>query len=318
MKKRFWVGGVIAVLVGAGIGAHALLSAGSGLPPIEFLSDFGLTPAFADQPYGRVSDSQKLDVYLPAQGKGPFPVAIFLHGGGFRYGDKGSSIPPIVKAVLGKGVAVATVNYRLSGEATFPAAPRDVARAIEYLRAQAGRLHLDGARLVVMGESAGANLASLAGVAATAPLMRAELVDPHADIRPLGVVALFPPVDFAQLDSLLARQGCTGQAHAQAGSFEARYLGGAFTTVPERVKAANPITYIDAQTPPFLIQNGSADCMVGTGQSQLLVAALKAAGRNVTYTLIPGAGHGGAPFETPQNAALIADWVARIASKPAA
>lgn len=175
-------------------------------------------------------------------------------------------------------------------------------------------MHIDGARLVVIGEAAGANLASLAGTAASAPLFRAELVNPQVDIRPLGVVALFPPVDFGQLDALLQKQDCdvSHGGHAGADSFEGRYLGGALAEVPDKVKATNPITYIDAQTPPFLIENGSADCMVGAGQSQLLVAALKKANRSVDYTLIPGAGHGGKAFETSENAKKIAKWVTSV------
>lgn len=280
-----------------------------GIPEVATLSSIGLTAAYSDLAYGTVSDAQKLDVYLPDGKEGAYPVVMFVHGGGFAFGDKTMSLPGIVKVLLERNIAVVTVNYRLSGEAQFPAASQDLGRAIEFVRAHGSEYGLDAARLITMGESAGANLVSLSGTAAASEVMRGELLDPATDIRPQGVVALYPPVDFLQMDTLMSEQGCENPNHDAVDSFESIYLGGALQTMRDAATASNPTSYIDESTPPFFVENGSADCQIGTAQSALIVEALKAQNIPTVYTLLEGAGHGGDAFEAADNAAIITDWV---------
>lgn len=283
----------------------------NGLPAIVTLDSIGLTPTYANLAFGQQSDSQKLDIYLPANPEQKsYPVVMFIHGGGFMFGDKSMSLPSIVKGLLDNGIAVVTTNYRLSKEATFPAAPQDIGRAIEFIKTHATDYHIDTSKLVMMGESSGANLAALSGTAFDSSVMRGALNNPQADIRPLGVVALYPPVDFLQLDRLMIKQGCTqGANHSEPDSFESQYLGGQIQKKKAEARAANPITYIDSNTPPFFVENGSNDCQVGTAQSQLLVNALKKKKIAVDYTLLEGAGHGGKAFEENQNVMKIVQWV---------
>jgi len=280
----------------------------AGLPPLgPSLKASGLTPALADQPYARQSKAQTLDLYRPAASgqPAPVPVLVYIHGGGFRFGSKTMASAAMVKAFLSAGYAVASLDYRLSGEAPFPAAVQDVFAAVACLKRQAAELGLDARRVAVFGESAGANLAALLGTAHDAPLFRQTLPDPSVNLRPQALIVHYPPVDFGRIDAMLTAQGCDAQRinHASANSFESHYLGAALPSVPDRVAQANPVTYVSAGDPRFLVQNGDQDCNVGSTQSLLLVDALRQAGVPVGYDLLAGAGHGGAAFESEENLA---------------
>lgn len=279
----------------------------------------GLVAASANVAYAPASPTQKLDVYLPKGATGPVPAVIYAHPGGFRFGDKSMASAAIADGILAGGFAFIPINYRLSGEAPFPAAVQDLFAAIEYVKSHAETLGVDPARIVVYGESAGANLASLAGVAYDEPLFRRSLVDPKADLRPQGVIALYPPVDFLQIDGMLEAQGCPAQpmmAHAAAGSMESLYLGAALGNVPDLVRQANPGTYAKPTPPRFLVENGNKDCNVGNGQAPILVDALHKAGAKVEYDVLDGAGHGGLPFESAVNVARIVSFLRTVESGP--
>ena len=192
----------------------------------------------------------------------------------------------IANAMLANGYTSVPVDYRLSGEARFPAAVQDLFAAIEYVKEHGAALGIDPARIAVYGEPAGADLAALAGVAHNAPLFRQALHDPAADVCPRGVIALYPPVDFAQIDTMLAAQGCpAGPRHDDKSGMESRYLRAAVGSVPEQVRQSNPASYpkaAKAAPPPFFIENGSRDCALGSGQSALLAEALRDAVRAPT------------------------------------
>jgi acetyl esterase/lipase len=248
-------------------------------------------PDYADLAYASLSEAQKLDLYLP-EGDGPFPLVINIHGGGFKIGDKQMLDPEIAAGLLAKGIAVASIDYRLSGEAKFPAAIEDAKAAVRFLRANAASYRLDPARFLVFGQSAGGNLASLIGTTGNAGVFDNPALGNTG--VPSGVVAVidwFGPSDFAQMDAQASQQGCPPD-HGAADSPESAYLGAPIGTVPEKVRAASPITYIDSADPPFLLQKGSEDCMVPVGQSQVLAEALRKAGVPVTHEVLEGAGHG--------------------------
>lgn len=260
-----------------------------------------LRPAFADVACTPVSDSPKLDIFLPV-GNGPFPLVLNIHGGGFMFGSKEMLDAPLARAFLDAGFAVASVNYRLSGQAPFPAAVRDVKAAVRHLRADAARYKLDG-RIIAFGQSAGGNLASLLGTSEGVPLFDdPALGSPGASSRVQAVIDWFGPTDFLQMDAQAAAQGCPESArrHGAPDSPESRYLGAPVAEVRELARQANPITYITPDDPPFLVQKGSDDCMVPVGQSQLLVEALKSAGVPVEFDLLEGAGHGDMGSSTPR------------------
>lgn len=257
-------------------------------------ASFAATPAFADVVYAAASATQQLDIYLPA-GDGPFPVVLNLHAGGFKFGDKGMIPGTLGQALLDAGYAVVGVNYRLSGEAPFPAAVLDARAAVRFLRTNAAAYKLDPDRIAAFGQSAGGNLAAMLGTAAESTAFDdASLGNPEASSVVQVVVNWFGPTDFGQMDAQAAAQGCAAsdQTHGAASSFESAYLGAPVATSPELVAQANPISYIDGSEPPFLVQKGEQDCTVAVENTKMLADALQAAGVTVEYTLLAGVGHG--------------------------
>lgn len=253
--------------------------------------------------YASTSAAQVLDLYLP-KGNGPFPVVVNIHGGAFIGGDKAMLDAPVLARLLAAGYAVASINYRLSGEAPFPAAIQDAKAAVRFLRASAEQFHLDADRFAAFGQSAGGNIAAMLGTTGVSTITRngaVAWVDPKlgnttSSSQVQAVVDWFGPTDFAQMDADLSNQGCATRdlTHNLPGSPESRFLGatvGAAIAI-DLVQDANPISYISEQTPPFLIQHGSVDCTVPTGQSQRLASALKAKGIEATLAVQNGAGHG--------------------------
>ena len=260
--------------------------------PRGYPGDF--KPAHAEVAYAEISKSQKLDLFLP-EGSGPFPLVINIHGGAFRFGSKEMLDVPIAKALLKEGIAVATINYRLSGEAKFPAAVLDAKAAVRFLRANAGKFRLDGAKFIAFGQSAGGNLASMLGTSGgVSDFEDAALGNAGVSSRVQAVIDWFGPTDFAKMDAQAAEQGCPESArrHGEADSPEAMYLGGTPRELPDLVAKANPMTYITPDDPPFLLQKGENDCIVPVGQSRILFEALKTAGVKAELDVLGGAGHG--------------------------
>ena len=300
--------------------AVPVASAGPGvatmtaLPPTSGPTESGPTPGAAewkDLVYAGVSPAQKLDLYLPP-GAGPLPLLIYVHGGGFRMGDK--NLPAargILDGLLARGYAVASLNYRLSGEAEFPAAIQDVKTGVRWLRAHAREYRLAPGRFGAWGDSAGANLVSLLGTSCGDPeLEAAELGNPDQSSCVQAVVDFYGPIDFLQMDAQLAGTECPVN-HDRPNSAESQYVGGPIQQMKTLVGQANPITYITADDPPFFIQHGSKDCTVPPQQSQLLYEALKPVigeGR-VTLTYLEGAEHGDKMFFSPSNLRAVIDFL---------
>jgi acetyl esterase/lipase len=280
-----------------------------------------MKPSFPGVAYAGISETQKLDLFLP-EGDGPFPLVVNIHGGAFRFGGRGMLDAPIAKALLQEGIAVASIDYRLSGEAKFPAAVLDAKAAVRFLRANAGKYRLDGGKFVAFGQSAGGNLASMLGTSGGV----AEFDDPtlgNAGVssRVQGVIDWFGPTDFLKMDAHAAEQGCPGQArrHGEADSPEALYLGGRPADLPELAAKSNPITFITPDDPPFLLQKGEKDCVVPVGQSRILSDTLKAAGVRAELDMLP-AGHGdmGSPvpvFLSAENIARVTGFVKSVVGR---
>jgi acetyl esterase/lipase len=276
-----------------------------GLPPLPS----GPAPTYSKIPYATASSAESLDIWMPKDTEGPIPLVILVHPGGFMFGDA-MMMADVAGSVVDAGYAAASVDYRLSGEATFPAAVQDVKAAVRWLRANADTYGFDARRFAAWGESAGANLAALIGVTGDQATLfdDAALGNPDVSSAVLAVVAWYPPVDFLTLDSMFAAHTptpCVGktQDHNAADSPESRYLGAPIQTVPDKAKAADPVTYIaGAKTlPVFSIAAGSDDCTIPYEQSMELDAALKAGGADSTFTLVPGADHGDPKITTDQT-----------------
>lgn len=266
---------------------------------------YGVTRKWLDVPYAIQSPAQKLDIFLPEGGKGPYPVILAIHGGGFMAGDKDSGEVNAEMTGLTRGYAVVPVNYRLSGEANFPAAVFDVKAAVRFLKAHAAEYQLDPERIVAWGDSAGGNLASMLGTTAGhGELEDLTLGNAGQDSSVRCVVDFFGPTDFNLMDAQFAAGKVKpAQAHNAPDSAESRYMGVPVPTIPNLVPFANPESYISKATVPFFIMNGSEDQIVPTRQSVDFAAKLKQAigEQNVTYVQLPGARHGGPQFTAREN-----------------
>lgn len=256
--------------------------------------------------YADLSETQKLDIYLPDEGDGPFPVIVSIHGGAFAIGDKDDiQIEPMLKG-LRRGYAVVGVNYRLSGEAKFPAAVHDVKAAIRWIKANAENYKLDRNKIAVWGGSAGGNLSAMIGVSANvSELEDLSLGNAEQTSNVQAVVDWFGPTDFLKMDEHLAELNLGPQDHNDEDSPESRYIGAKITDVPELVKRANPITYVTSDVPPFLIQHGDRDHLVPVQQSILLVEKLKEVlgydSEKINFDILNGADHDDPAFKTESN-----------------
>lgn len=228
---------------------------------------------------------QRLDLYLPQSSAARRPLIVYIHGGAFMFGTKETELVP--KHLLRKGYAIASLDYRLSGDAVFPAALQDCKSAVRWLRAHADVYKLDPDHFVAWGESAGGHQAAMLGTTGhTDEFEEGEYLDVSSAVQ--GVVDYYAPTDFLQMDP----HSLPGsQLHNHPESPESRYLGCLITEHPERVQRANPISYISSSTPPFFIAHGTDDHIVPFHQSELLAAALERAGARVSFHRVEGAEH---------------------------
>jgi acetyl esterase/lipase len=257
-----------------------------------------------DLPYANISPAQKLDIYLPDEGEGPFPVILHIHGGGFALGDKRDIKVLTFLKGLERGYAVVSVNYRLSGEAIFPAGLQDIKAAIRWLRANSEQYHLDGSRIAACGGSSGGNYAAM--VCLTANVTEFDdlsLGNPEYPCNVQAAVDWFGPTDFLKMDEQLDESGFGPADHSQADSPESRYLGARLSDVPLKVEIANPMMYVHKRMPPILIQHGRLDTLVPVQQSMLFVEKLEkyVSHDRFEFDILEGAGHGDPLFETDEN-----------------
>ena len=294
----------------------ALLAAGSSFVAASSLEQplpMSLTSVYRDLPYVRDGGPrQRLDLYVPTPPvprvwEQPLttvtrrlPLIVWIHGGAWIIGQKEDTVP---LEWLAQGYAVASIGYRLSGEAIFPAQLRDVKAAIRWLRAHADRYALDSSRIVVWGESAGGHLAALLGT--TGDVSSLDVGD-HLDrsSRVNGVIDFYGNVDLVADASANPSVGNVKSPHSQL-------LGGPVLERRDLARQANPLAYVSQDDPPFLVVHGDADRNVPHAQSVLLVDALRAAGVPVTFYSVVGGGHG--DFADPRVRQLVTDFLTSIA-----
>ena len=262
-----------------------------------------------DIEYARVEDrSIQLDLYLP-EDQGPFPVIIWIHGGGWTSGDKDlDPNDPQVRQV-GRGYAVASINYRLSQQAKFPAQIEDCKAAVRWLRAHASNYNLDPSRIAVWGSSAGGHLAALLGTSGDVVELEGSEDNRGYSSRVNAVVDWFGPTDLLRMSADSLPFPCNFLDHNSPFSPESLLIGCAIQTCPDKTDKANPIKYASADDPPFLIMHGDRDCLVGPQQSRRLFDALTAVGAKATVKFISGAGHGGSQFDEAENRKLVEDFL---------
>ncbi len=262
----------------------------------------------------------RLDVLVPNAGTAPRPLVVWVHGGGWRSGSKAQRAQ--AQRLVCRGYIVASIDYRLSGEAVFPAQIHDVKAAIRHLRANASTYGIDTTRIAVFGSSAGGHLAALAGTSSgIASLEDTTQGNGTTSSRVQAVVDWYGPTQLTLMDSQLLAEGCpAGTArHGEAGSAESQLLGCTLSAAAcaDQARAANPGAYVDAQDPPALILHGDQDCTVPQGQSELLAQALDGAGVCAVRRTVPTAGHGGPPWQSAPVQDASAEFLDRILSRPA-
>jgi acetyl esterase/lipase len=221
-----------------------------------------------------------LDVYVPKNAEGKLPLVVWVHGGGWSMGSKNN--PPAL--VLHRhGYAVASINYRLSQHAPFPAQLEDCKAALRWLRANADRYHIDPKHVGVWGASAGGHLVALLGT--TNGRKEFEGKEGHLDQSSSvqAVVDYFGPTDLLDL----------GKPSPDRNPMLSRLLGGPAEQIKEKAAVASPLTHVNKDCPPFLIVHGDKDLAVPYRQSEELAVALKKAGVDVTLRKLEGVGHGG-------------------------
>lgn len=233
---------------------------------------------------------QVLDLFVAEKAARPLPVIIWIHGGGWAAGDK-SGCPPLRQGFAQRGYAIASLNYRLSQHAPFPAQLEDCKAAIRWLRANARAYGIDPARFGVWGSSAGGHLVALLGV--TGDLTEFD-VGAHREFSSAVQCVMddYGPTDFLQMDA--HRPAGAVLSHNAPTSPESRLIGGPITDPGNQAKVAraNPVTHVSPGDAPFLINHGDEDAVVPHHQSELLFAALKAAGVPVRFNTVKGGGHG--------------------------
>jgi len=225
-----------------------------------------------------------LDIEQPNPPLPRMPAVVHIHGGGFAFGSYHGRDNLALAAL---GFFCINVEYRLSGEAKWPAQIHDCKAAIRWLRANAERYHIDPERIGVWGESAGGHLAAMVGTSGDVPSLEGDSGSPGLSSKVACVVDRYGPTNF------LAMVGQPGsQKHEAADSFESKLLGRPLPEVPELVRQADPCHWVTAACPPFLIQHGTKDMAVPFGQSELLADALGKVGVSVTLRRVEGADHG--------------------------
>jgi len=233
-----------------------------------------------------------LDLHLPEEFQGRLPVILWVHGGGWRAGNKRSS-PPLW--MVRHGYAVASINYRLSQEAIFPAQIQDCKAAVRWLRANSSKYQLDPNRIGAWGASAGGHLVALLGTSADVAELEAVPASQVHSSRVQAVVDYFGPTDFLKMSEFPGRIN-----HDAPDSPESLLIGGPIQQNKDKAARANPITWAGAGDAPFLIVHGKEDPLVPVNQSELLAAALEKAGVPVKLHIVAGAGHGGREFRAPE------------------
>jgi acetyl esterase/lipase len=236
------------------------------------------------------------DLYLPPGKTYPRPGLIFVHGGGWNSGDSRHAasfgdFPGLLASVAARGFVVASLNYRLSAEAQFPAALLDVKNGIRWLRAHAAEYNVDETRIAIWGDAEGGHLAAMAGVTCGV----GSLEPPSSpDAKPPSdcVQAVIDWYGITDLEALFTDLGKTAPDKSEAGAF----LGCEPALCPVGVaRNAGPLTYVEAMSPPFLIQHGADDSVVSPKQSQKLYDALRAKDVPAELVVYPGVGHGFMP-----------------------
>jgi acetyl esterase/lipase len=277
------------------------------MPPLVDVSF--VKRSFLDVKYGTESPAQTMDIFLPDDGEGPFPLFIHIHGGGFAVGDKRDGHVKKLLDAIQKGYAFASINYRLSDEAIFPAAVLDCRNAIRFLKDNAKKYHIIPDRIATIGGSAGGNLsAMLAMNIPNGKFIGEENKTYNSQPTIKAAIDWFGPTDFSVMDKQALENGVSFTDHGESYSAESCYMGKPLGQVEKDfIDKANPITYISENTCPILIEHGTVDKLVPYAQSILLYEAIesKLGKGRAKFRALEGADHEDKMFESDENMEVV-------------
>ncbi|MBI2929269.1 MAG: alpha/beta hydrolase [Verrucomicrobia bacterium] len=259
------------------------MMAAIGLKQVKLIDPVKEIPAGVvetkDIEYGKVGErSLKLDLYQPAEIRKPVPGLIFIHGGAWSGGSRDMYRYYTVRYAQ-RGYVAATISYRLSGEAPFPAAVQDAKCAVRWLRANAAKYHVDPDKIAAIGGSAGGHLSMMIGYAPDVPELEGHGGHAGVSSRVAAVVNIYGPYDL------------TTEIGRKSGSVK-KFLGGkTYEEAPDLYLAVSPSKYLKKGAPPTLILHGTIDDVVPIEQSDMLAKKLAGLGVPYVYDRLEGWPH---------------------------
>jgi acetyl esterase/lipase len=268
-----------------------------------------IAPQHRDIPYATVGDrTLTLDLYMPAGVPTP-PLVVWVHGGAWRSGNKGEGVPTVL---VEHGFALASLDFRLSTEARFPAAVHDIKAAIRFLRASAPTYGYRAERIAIAGSSSGGHLASLVGVTNGLAALEGSEGD-HLE-QPSDVQAIVSYYGASNLTTILSQSTPFG-LRVREPALEL-LLGALPDKATDVARLASPVFHIDRQDPPLLLLHGDQDPQMPVNQSLELEGAYERLGLDVTLDIVHGAAHGGEAFFTGSHLTRALDFLRRTLGGP--
>ncbi len=287
----------IAVTIAAMLAAFAAYGQSGGAPELPE----GATVT-ADVPFANVDRHElALDLYMPAAVEHP-PLLVWVHGGAWRAGSR-KSVSTL--AFVEAGYALASVSYRLSGVAPFPAQSHDIKGAIRFLRAHAADYGYDASRIGILGSSAGAHLAALVGVTNGNAELEGNVggnLEQSSDVH--AIVAYYPATN---LVSILDQSTPFG-LNVRVPALEA-LLGGAMDEKSELARLASPVFHVDADDPPLFLLHGDQDPQMPINQSHELHGVYKQHGLAAAFEVVHSSPHGGPAFYDADRNAMVGSFL---------
>jgi acetyl esterase/lipase len=269
-------------------------------PNIRFFSDGTILKE--NIPYNNDAHQKHLlDIYLPKNAKGKIPLVVLIHGGAWLSNDKYADMGYMTKtmaAIVDAGYAIASIDYRFSTEAIFPANLQDCNRAISFLYDHADKYGFDVNRFAVMGFSAGGHLANMVGLTKNNHVSDFFMKGSSTAFSIKAVIDYYGPAELVLFPT-----------SNDAKSPEGLLLGAAPLARPDLAKIASPITYVDKNDPPFLIIQGEKDESVDPKQSKLLSAWLHVKGVQNELIIVKDAPHYGVMFDVEEIRMKVIDFL---------
>ena len=270
----------------------------SVFPLLIYAEDSRPLTVVRDVEYARIGEySLKLDVHLP-RARAQSPLIVWVHGGAWRSGSK-SNMP--LGTIVEEGYAVASVDYRLSTDARFPAQIHDIKAAIRFLRGHHDEWRLASKKIVIAGDSAGAHLATLVGVSNGNKELEGEIGSDHSQNSDVhGIISFYGAANLTTILSQSTPHGLKVRIPALE-----LLLGGQPTNVVGLARLASPVFHVDRNDPPLLLFHGDQDPQMPINQSHVLHGAYRGVKAPVEFEVVHGAGHGGAQFYDAERLAVV-------------